>query len=168
MSFSEVKDVITMAGVLIAAISLTYTAINTKLTLRANRARFWLDLRDRFGKHDIVHRRLRPGGSWANGSGPSTPEEWSELEAYMGLFEHCEVMLQQRLIDEETFRETYAYRLHNIVANDIIRSEKLVRRAEGWQRFLALLKRMKVEVRSTARAPGPRKNSLRWRLIVRS
>jgi len=150
MSFSEVKDVITMVGVLIAAVSLTFTAINTKLTLRADRARFWLDLRERFGKHDVVHRRLRPGGPWADGSGPDTEEEWAEVEAYMGLFEHCEVMLQQRLIDEETFSEIYAYRLNNIIANDIIRREKLVHRAEGWQRFLALLKRMKVEVKESS------------------
>lgn len=82
-----------------------------------------------FFKHDVVHRRLRPRGVWTDGSGPATPEEWAEVEPYMGLFEHCEVMLQQRLIDEKTFRETYAYRLNNLVANDTIRTEKLVRRA---------------------------------------
>ena len=106
MPISEIKDIATIVGVLIAATSLAFAAINTRLTLRANRARFWLDLRDRFAKHD-VDRRLRPGGAWTDGSGPATLEEWAEVEAYMGLFEHCEVMLKQRLIDEKTFREIY-------------------------------------------------------------
>src|SRR6266446_3531197 len=97
---TEWKDLVTVLGVLVAAISLVFAAINTRFTLRASRARFWLDLRDRFSKYDSVHRRLRPGGAWAEGAGPTTAEEWAELEAYMGLFEHCEVMLEQRLIDE--------------------------------------------------------------------
>lgn len=142
MTMAEIKDIVTIVGVTVAAISLMFTAFNTYLTLKTNRARFWLDLRDRFGRHEEVHRRLRPGGIWAAGNGPETSEDWASVEAYMGLFEHCEVMLQQRLIDEPTFREIYAYRLKNIVANDTIRHEKLQRLASGWPRFLALLNRM--------------------------
>ena len=76
-----------------------------------------------------------------------TNEEWADLEAYMGLFEHCEVLLDEKLIDEQTFKEIYSYRLKNIVANDTIRKEKLVRLAVGWQRFIALLSRMGVELK---------------------
>ena len=68
------------------------------------------------------------------------------VEAYMGLFEHCEIMLEQGLIDDRTFREIYLYRLRNIVANDIIRQQKLIDRASGWPRFLALLKRVNVDL----------------------
>ena len=133
-------------GITIAAISLAFTAFNAWLTVQSNRARFWLDLRDRFAQHDEVHRRLRPGGSWPSDAGPQTADDWVLVEAYMGLFEHCEVMLDQGLIDERTFREIYAYRLLNIVANDVIRREKLIERAFGWQRFLALLERLEVEL----------------------
>lgn len=146
MAMPEIKEIITIVGVVLAAVSLAFTAVNTRATLRTNRARFWLDLRDRFAKHDEVHRQLRPGGLWTNGKGPESAEDWAHLEAYMGLFEHCEVMLDQGLIDERTFREIYTYRLRNIVANDIIRREKLHRLASGWRRFLALLKRMGIEV----------------------
>ncbi|HTA46082.1 MAG TPA: hypothetical protein VK789_26740 [Bryobacteraceae bacterium] len=97
------KDIATIAGLIIAAISLLYTALNSRASLRTNRARFWLDLRQRFAEQDAVHRRLRPGGAWANPSGPASPEEWADLEAYMGLFEHCEVMIDQGLIDSKTF-----------------------------------------------------------------
>ena len=65
----------------------------------------------------------------------------------MGLFEHWEIMLSQRLIDERTFHEIYSYRLDNLIRNDWVRVEKLCRRAEGWKRFIDLLKRMKVDYR---------------------
>jgi hypothetical protein len=147
MPVFDLKDVATLVGLAVACVSLIFTAINTRLGLRTNRARFWLDLRDRFDKHYSVHRRLRPGGSWAGAAGPATPEEWADVEAYMGLFEHCEVMLQQRLIDERTFKEIYGYRINNLLANDVIRCAKLVPPlSAGWQRFLSLLKRMDFRV----------------------
>jgi len=71
----------------------------------------------------------------------------------MGLFEHCEIMLSQRLIDEKTFRDIYAYRLRNIVANESIRTEKLMHEGSSWVHFLALIKRMHVE------APNPSEGS---------
>jgi hypothetical protein len=147
-SLNAVKNIVTIVGVIIAAGSLAFAAQNTELTRRTSRARFWLDLRDQFEKHDAVHRRLRPGGDWAGArGGPTTVEEWAKVEAYMGLFEHCEIMLDQNLIDESTFEEIYRYRLGNIVANDTIRCEKLCKRPEGWKRFLELADRMRIEVR---------------------
>lgn len=152
MTFAFIKDMATIVGVFGAAVGLIFTAINTWLTLQTNRARFWLDLRDRFIKHDEVHRRLRPGGEWSTRARPATRDEWAQVEAYMGLFEHCEIMLEQRLIDERTFKEIYAYRLSNLVANEIICREKLIERKAGWIRFLALLSRMKIEVSCSKRS----------------
>lgn len=63
----------------------------------------------------------------------------------MGLFEHCEIMLSQKLIDQATFREIYRYRLQNLMLNNWVRVEKVCCRAEGWKRFIALLQRMEVE-----------------------
>jgi hypothetical protein len=147
MTTVNVKDIATIVGLVVACVSLVFTAVNTRLGSRTNRARFWLDLRDRFTRHDSVHRRLRPGGSWADGAGPTTPEEWADVEAYMGLFEHCEVMLHQHLLDEETFNEIYGYRVENILANDVIRCAKLVPPlAAGWKHFLALVKRMDYKI----------------------
>jgi hypothetical protein len=78
-------------------------------------------------------------------AGPTTAEEYAQVEAYMGLFEHCEIMLSQRLIDEATFREIYCHRLENLVANKWVREEKLCGRAAGWKRFIALLARMQIK-----------------------
>lgn len=146
MNAADPKDIATIAGLLIAAISLAYTALNSRAGVHTSRARFWLDLRELFARHDAVHRRLRPGGVWTNPSGPVSPEEWADVEAYMGLFEHCEIMIGQGLIDAKTFHEIYAYRLRNIVTNDVIRCAKLVPPlAAGWSRFISLARRMRID-----------------------
>lgn len=145
MTLAEAKDVAALAGIVIGASSLLLAALSLLVTARTNRAKFWLELRSAFAKHDDVHRSLRPGGKWANDAGPRTPDEYAQIEAYMGLFEHCEIMLSHRLIDEVTFREVYRYRLENLVANQWVREEKLCRRAAGWKRFIELLGRMQVK-----------------------
>lgn len=141
-TINELKDLATLAGVIIATTSLVFTAVNVRRTSLVNRARFWLDLRENFAKHDDVHRLLRPGGAWHSKGGPSSADEWAQVEAYMGLFEHCEIMLDEKLIDEQTFSEIYRYRLRNLMANEKIRTEKLEKHAGGWRRFLHLVERM--------------------------
>jgi len=144
---SVIKDVATICGVLIGAGSLLVAARNTSITKRATKARFWLDLRKMFADHDEVHRNLRPGGKWASqGSGPETSEEWAKVEAYLGLFETCEDILSARLIDVESFRQSYGYRVVNIVANDTIRCKKLVALAQYWKRFNKLARRLDIPV----------------------
>ena len=142
---AEIKDLGSLIGVGVATIALCLTAYNIWKTSLANRARFWLDLRTHFYRYDDVHRKLRPRGEWASGDGPTTVDEWAQVEAYMGLFEHCEMMLEKGLIDERQFSEIYKYRLSNLVANDTICEEKLRKRPEGWISFVALLDRMGIE-----------------------
>jgi hypothetical protein len=149
-SLAEIKAVTTIAGVLIGAASLAFAAVNTRLTARTNRARFWLDLRSAFGRHDEIHRKLHPRGDWAYGRRPPTAEEQFQVEAYMGLFEHCEIMLGKNLIDEQTFREIYRYRLVNLVENEWIRIEKLCKLGGGWKRLMALLGRMDIDFKCPA------------------
>ena len=66
----------------------------------------------------------------------------------MGLFEHCEIMIEQGLIDEQTFQEIYRYRLFNLVSNEWVRINKLNAIPDGWKRFIALLNRMHVPYQS--------------------
>src|SRR6185295_20399331 len=108
-------------------------------------------LRSQFIRHDPVHRHLRPGGKWSRqpftpstveGPGPESVEDWADVEAYMGLFEHCETLFRAGLIDSATFSAIYRYRMINIYANQRVRVEKLERNARGWKRFLALMDRM--------------------------
>jgi hypothetical protein len=158
MNLEDMKSIVTMAGVGVGAISLGITAWSTWKTFQTNRARFWLDLRSQFAKHDEVHRNLRPGGKWSSvpvgaskvdGPGPETVEEWADVESYMGLFEHCEIMLDQKLLDSRTFEEIYRYRILNVTANKRIRVEKLISKADGWRRFLDLMERTGVHLKKS-------------------
>jgi hypothetical protein len=147
------KDAATVIGVFVAAISvviaslsLVVTAVTNVFNYRTNRAKLWLDLRAGFARHDEVHKRLRPGGDWFESpTHPSTHTEFAEVESYMGLLEYCEIMMSDRLIDEETFRRLYSYRLYNILNNPMIFTNKLVIERDNWTDFLALCHRMEIE-----------------------
>jgi hypothetical protein len=77
--------------------------------------------------------------------GPHTIEEWRDIEDYMGLFEHCEAMLSNELIDLPTFKEIYRYRLINIMSNRRIVIAKLGCKRESWQGFMRLLNMVDIE-----------------------
>jgi hypothetical protein len=50
MLSQDAKDFVTLIGVCIGVVTLLYTARNTRMTSKTNRARFWLELRDRFSR----------------------------------------------------------------------------------------------------------------------
>lgn len=140
----------TIFGVIVGVLALVYSAIQLRISSRVSQAQFWLDLREMFAdKHQEIHLHLR-NGLWSNddASFPSE-EDWARLEAYMGLFEHCEKMLEQRLLDAPTFESIYGYRLQRIVENPLIVREKLVGRRWGWQDFIRLLERVESRLPQT-------------------
>ncbi len=146
LTLADWANIATIAGIPIAALVLIYTAYQIHQSTKISRGQFWLELEKMFAQHDDVHIKLRPGGEWtANDAGPETAEDWAKVEDYMGLFEHCELMLRKRLIDRETFGLIFSYRLNNIVANRIIVNAKLRQEGKSWQAFIRLLKRLKVE-----------------------
>jgi hypothetical protein len=147
LDFADWANVATIAGIPIAALVLIYTAYQVYLNTNISRGQFWLELEKMFSIHDEVHIKLRPGGEWAiKDSGPETVQDWAKVEDYMGLFEHCELMLRRRLIDWETFKLIFSYRIYNIVSNKIIVDAKLRRERKSWQAFIRLLDRLKIEI----------------------
>ena len=131
-----------IAGFIVAASSLGITAYQVHLGRLAAEATLWLELRRMFAEHQDAHVKLRPGGAWYNkGNAPSLPE-LPQVEAYLGLFEHCRIMLDKGLLDLGTFKRIYAYRIDNILNNPVIVCEKLVKRREGWEDFVALAEKM--------------------------
>lgn len=148
----ESQTIIQIAGVLIALAALGWTAYSIYLNRKTTQAEFWLRLRNDFARYDEVHLKLRPGGEWASaGAGPSSVKEWAQVEGYMGLFEQCETMLSQGLLDEMMFSESYRYRVVNLHANPFIKKGKLIERADGWTRFIKLSQRLGL--------PDPRKTT---------
>ncbi len=100
-----------------------------------------------FAKHDEVHLNLRPTGKWCKPNRPkdNDNEGWAKVEDYMGLFEHCEVMIDDDLIDLKTFNAIFSYRLENLLDNETIVEAKLIEEGKSWQGFIRLLKKLEVE-----------------------
>ena len=139
----SISDYIQLAGVIIAGGALVWTASGVRQSWKFARSQFYLGLRDDFAKYEEVHIKLRPGGDWASaGTGPSTPDDWVKVEGYMGMFEH----------DPKVFAESYKYRVVNLLNNQRIVEEKLVKRAQGWTRFIDLVQRLGLTVPRSAAA----------------
>lgn len=139
----DIASIATMVGAAAAILALVYAAQQIHQNTLVARGQFWLELEKMFYSHDEVHLNLRPGGKWAGtGAGPDSPQEWAKLEDYMGLFEHCEVLLGKGLIDRNTFSSIFAYRLTNILANPRIVEAKLGLERESWTDFVKLLERL--------------------------
>ena len=156
LSLDKWADIATVAGVPVAVIALAYTARSLRSSALTSRAQFWLEIEKMFAVHDAVHVKLRPGGAWADEvSGPEAADEWAAVEDYMGLFEHCELLLRQKLIDWETFSRLFSYRVSNILYHrDIVRA-KLIEEGSSWGLFIDLCVRLE------------HNNSLWWRFSSR-
>jgi hypothetical protein len=84
-------------------------------------------LKGLYGKNMMMFTSVSvQGGKWSEpNSGPSKPAQWARIESYMGLLEHMNKMLNERILREDVFQEIYGYRINNVFYNDIIRKEKL-------------------------------------------
>ena len=132
-------DVSTGLGLLLAAAGLFYTGRQFQLSRKIAMASFLFQFDKMLSEYQTVHMKLRPGGEWSSrGAGPETNEEWIEVERYMGLFERLYILTKDNLVDVVVINRLYGYRLRNINKNQIIRVEKLEKRAEGWRDFIAL------------------------------
>ena len=147
MNLENVTNIATIVGAITAVAAIIYTAYQVRQNTRISRGQFWLELEKMFAAHDEVHINLRPGGKWAKANkGPETVEDWANVEDYMGLFEHCEIMLSKKLIDWETFGAIFSYRLHNILMNKTIVDAKLIKNRQYWEGFIRLLEKLRIPI----------------------
>ena len=105
---------------------------------------FWVKLRDSFRKHNKVHRKLEEKGKWRKKSKklPKGNKDWVSVYAYLGQLELCNKMIDNGLIDLETFKTQYKYRIENILSNERI-VQKIIDDKEYWKEFIRLTKKMK-------------------------
>ncbi|MDT7602381.1 MAG: hypothetical protein QOF61_378 [Acidobacteriota bacterium] len=140
------KDIAEITGIGVAIVTLILSLVGMWRTRKIERAKFWLDLRDRLAKFQDIHVALCPDGEWSGANGcPATNREWRQLEAYMGLIEHCGRMIDDWLLDWETFNHIYGYRIRNIAANPYIAQVKLINAASSWETFLELTRRLGIK-----------------------
>ena len=108
---------------------------------RTTQSQFLLALEDEFRVHWDVHVALRPGGKWSTaggGAGPESNEDWARVESYLGLFERLNILHDNGVLPLPYIRQFYRYRLANLWANRVIRSEKMEARSAGWRDLIEL------------------------------
>jgi hypothetical protein len=139
---TAVGSMVAGVGLVMTAKGLKYAAGQLEQTKKLARGEFLLRLEELFQDHFETHKRLRRGGEWSGDEGPSTGEEWSEVEKYMGLFERINVLVKDDIINLDYVDYFYGYRILNIARNPVIRQAKLVDQAEWWQNFIELLRKI--------------------------
>ena len=143
MSLDDASKYITIISALIATASLMYMGKQLKLSAKVSEGQFLLEIEKMAYTHDEVHLNLRPGGKWSSGKITSaTQAEWAKIDDYMGFFEHCELLMQDKSLSEKNFRSIFEYRVHNILDNNNIVQAKLVDEKEHWKVFLELQSRL--------------------------
>ena len=84
--------------------------------------------------------KLRPAGEWAsNNSGPSTIEEWVEVDDYLGYFELLQLYLDKKVLKNSDINNFYKYRLNNLLNNELI-VNKIKKEKVYWHEFIRLSK----------------------------
>ena len=136
----QLGDALGVLAIVLTGVGLVYAGLQLRDARKSARGQFLLALDERFDGHAEVHHRLRPGGDWAQGSdtGPHDVAEWVAVEMYMGLFERVDLLVRDGLISRTSVDDLYGYRLSNLVANRMIRQQKLVQNADGWRLFIHL------------------------------
>lgn len=105
---------------------------------QTNTASFWLNLRSMFGEHEGVHRSLQTDKSWLDVNRKVSDAEAIAIVAYMGMFELVYKMLRRRLIDWETFKDIFAYRVLLVMNSPVIVKATLVDNGRWWETFRQL------------------------------
>jgi len=109
---------------------------------QTNTASFWLNLRSMFGEHEGVHRSLQTDKSWRDVDREVSDAEAIAIVAYMGMFELVYKMLRRRLIDWETFKDIFAYRVLLVMNSPAIVKATLVDNGRWWETFRQLAEDM--------------------------
>lgn len=132
-------DVLGWSGAFAAALGLLYTARQLRMAHKIARSEFLLHFYEMIQPYNDIHARLSAGGDWAQGrGGPSTPDEWSRVNRYMGLLEIMEVNIEQGLLDADMMDRLYSHRIVALVQNPVIYQTNLVEKHYRWADFLRL------------------------------
>jgi hypothetical protein len=105
---------------------------------QTNTASFWLNLRSMFGEHEDVHKSLQTDTSWRDVDRQVSDAEAIAIVAYMGMFELVYKMLRRNLVDWETFKDIFAYRVLLVMNSPAIVKATLVDNGRWWETFRQL------------------------------
>ena len=133
-------NIVTIIGLPLAIVSIVFAILQQRQAKKVEEGTFLIELRKMFSEHNYVHFKLRNEGEWSENEIPNTPEEWGKIDAYLGLLELCEILIQNKSLSEKHFSTQYGYRLENIMNNDQI-ILKLRDEKESWTNLFLLFAR---------------------------
>lgn len=134
LTFKNFVDIAQIITGFAAIAALIFSYVGFRKSNKISKSTFLLDLRDKFheDKRYKTHYALR---------GDKKIENWIDLDDYLGLFEVCEIMIQNKSIELHDFKKLYGYRLQNILCNDKVVYFKLILEFEYWDNLYKLLER---------------------------
>ena len=118
-----------------AIVALFYASRQQKIDANVNKSQFLLSLKDSFAqeKRYNIHVCLRDH---------NIITDWPALDDYLGMFEVCEVMIDNGTLSLEAFNSLYKYRLVNILNYNEIVMYKLLFEYSNWAGLYKLLKKV--------------------------
>ncbi len=144
-----IANLVTIVGLPFGILSIFIAIHSIKQAKKIEQGNFLIELRKMFATHNEVHFKLRNGGVWTNNPIPDDPDEWAKIDSYLGLFELCEILMQNNSLSVEHFSSQYQYRLENIIANDQIVLNKLRNERAYWETLLRLLARVHLKEKTS-------------------
>lgn len=140
---TQAAEAVTIIGGLFAVISLVYVGLEFRRNRQIAEGQFLLEVTKMFADHKNIHVNLRPGGDWSRaGRNPASAEEWASVDAYLGLMERCEYLMEKKCLKPEDFVKLFGYRVNNVLQQAAI-VQKIEAEREYWSDFIKLTKRLR-------------------------
>jgi hypothetical protein len=131
MTISEIADLLTALGTLLG---LVYIARQISDTRKHALGEFLFTLDAQFREYEDIHDALfdQMGPEYS----PSE-REWKRVLRYVGLFERCQILLENQTLSIEIFDSLYGYRLYSVVGNHEIH-DRIIASPQRHEKFIAL------------------------------
>ncbi|MGL5912647.1 MAG: hypothetical protein ACRCZB_00670 [Bacteroidales bacterium] len=122
--------------VLTNVVSIGILIYQIKKSKNVAKCTFLLELRDKFReeKRHEIHLAI-DNKTQINGN------DWNDVDDYLGLFEVCYIMIKNKVLLLEDFKNLYLYRIQNILKNEEVVCRTLLQYSENWTLFYKLLQK---------------------------
>jgi hypothetical protein len=134
ITFHENIDAGNFAMAIVALFAWLLSFLAYSKSNKIARSSFLLEIRDKFQ----VERRYNTHITIKSND---KIENWADLDDYLGLFEICEIMIQNKSLEFLDFKKLYEYRLKTILQSKEVIYFKLVLERDKWDNLYLLLER---------------------------
>lgn len=140
-----IELILTLINTLVAAIGLYFVALELRRTRKTTKGEFLLHLDEILNSFDDVTQATFEK-SWIPSESISDDKEtgtisWARTNNYMGLFERIMLLIDDKILDLETFSRLYGYKVRYLILNEAAYN-KLVEKGVGWVLLIRLAKNL--------------------------